>query len=289
MQYDSTVRNSENTVVQFTYGDDGLDPDKMEDDDRPVDFNRLFMTIKEVTPSRDEPTLTPDDIRATVKSILAEKEGKVPSLFLKEIEEYFDCASRQYEEITRCVHSPDEVTTLTWDSCRFTKTQLNDFLGQAVEKCTASYVQPGEAVGAVGAQSISEPGTQMTLKTFHFSGISSMNVTLGVPRLKEIINASKIISTPIITAKLEQDSSKIAARIVKATIEKTTLGEVAKYIKEVFSANGCYISISLDMGKSFFGAAIKFFFIEGLPEISYPSFCTVTLVWLIKWNVHRCH
>ncbi len=51
-----------------------------------------------------------------------------------------------------------------------------------------------QAVGAIGAQSISEPGTQMTLKTFHFAGVASMNVTLGVPRLKEIINASKASS-----------------------------------------------------------------------------------------------
>lgn len=50
-----------------------------------------------------------------------------------------------------------------------------------------------QAVGAIGAQSISEPGTQMTLKTFHFAGVASMNVTLGVPRLKEIINGSKVI------------------------------------------------------------------------------------------------
>jgi DNA-directed RNA polymerase III subunit RPC1 len=74
-----------------------------------------------------------------------------------------------------------------------------------------------------------------------------MNVTLGVPRLKEIINAAKFISTPIITAKLERDDSKVAARIVKAGIEKTTLGEVSRYIKEVFSPDNCYISIALDM------------------------------------------
>ena len=249
MQYDSTVRNSENTVVQFTYGDDGLDPDKMEDDDRPVDFKRLFMSIKESNPCHDEPTLAPEEIRTSVRSILTKQEGKVPSLFVKEIDDYFENVAQKNEEVLKDFSSPDDVKSLTWDSCRFTKTQLTDFLDKALDKCTASYVQPGEAVGAVGAQSISEPGTQMTLKTFHFSGISSMNVTLGVPRLKEIINASKLISTPIITAKLQQDSSKIAARIVKATIEKTTLGEVAKYIKEVLSANGCYISIALDMGK----------------------------------------
>ncbi len=78
----------------------------------------------------------------------------------------------------------------------------------------------------MGAQSISEPGTQMTLKTFHFAGVASMNVTLGVPRLKEIINASRTISTPIITAKLVQDDNKTSAWMVKATIEKTTLGQV---------------------------------------------------------------
>ena len=55
----------------------------------------------------------------------------------------------------------------------------------------------GSTVGAVGAQSIGEPGTQMTLKTFHFAGVASMNVTLGVPRIKEIINAARNISTPI--------------------------------------------------------------------------------------------
>ena len=59
----------------------------------------------------------------------------------------------------------------------------------ALTKYYNATVPPGEAIGPIGAQSISEPGTQMTLKTFHFAGVSSMNVTLGVPRLKEIINA----------------------------------------------------------------------------------------------------
>lgn len=74
-----------------------------------------------------------------------------------------------------------------------------------------------------------------------------MNVTLGVPRLKEIINASKQISTPIITARLQQDGNKVAARVVKAAIEKTTLGEISNYIKEVYAAGKCYISVQLHM------------------------------------------
>lgn len=84
----------------------------------------------------------------------------------------------------------------------------------------------GTAVGAIGAQSIGEPGTQMTLKTFHFAGVASMNVTLGVPRIKEIINAAKTISTPIITAILQNDQEESEARLVKGRIEKTYLRDV---------------------------------------------------------------
>jgi len=87
----------------------------------------------------------------------------------------------------------------------------------------------------------------MTLKTFHFAGVASMNVTLGVPRIKEIINATKEISTPIITARLVNDVDLISARIVKGRIEKTILGDIAKYIKEVYTPRGCFLEVKLDL------------------------------------------
>jgi DNA-directed RNA polymerase III subunit RPC1 len=129
---------------------------------------------------------------------------------------------------------------------RLTAKQLQTILNAALDKYDRAQIQPGEAVGAIGAQSISEPGTQMTLKTFHFAGVASMNVTLGVPRLKEIINASNLISTPIIEARLVQSDSMTSARIVKAKIEKTSLGEVVRYIKEVHRPMTSYIAIKLD-------------------------------------------
>jgi DNA-directed RNA polymerase III subunit RPC1 len=86
----------------------------------------------------------------------------------------------------------------------------------------------------------------MTLKTFHFAGVASMNVTLGVPRVNEIINATKEISTPIIAAKLENEDSEIAARIVKGELETTYLGDICQYIKEVYKPTGCYLSLKLD-------------------------------------------
>lgn len=73
-----------------------------------------------------------------------------------------------------------------------------------------------------------------------------MNITLGVPRIKEIINATKEISTPIITAKLFNEEEVVSARIVKGRIEKTLLGDICKYIKEVYTPRGCYLAIKVD-------------------------------------------
>lgn len=86
----------------------------------------------------------------------------------------------------------------------------------------------------------------MTLKTFHFAGVASMNITLGVPRIKEIINAAKAISTPIITCELYSDKDVRAARVVKGRVEKTTLGDVAMYMEEVYDPNETYILIRID-------------------------------------------
>ena len=109
---------------------------------------------------------------------------------------------------------------------KVTEDQLRTFLDICWTKYVKAKIEPGSTVGAVGAQSIGEPGTQMTLKTFHFAGVASMNVTLGVPRIKEIINAAKVISTPIISCKLVTSDSEASARIVKGRLEKTHLGDV---------------------------------------------------------------
>jgi len=101
----------------------------------------------------------------------------------------------------------------------------------------------------------------MTLKTFHFAGVASMNVTLGVPRIKEIINAAKAISTPIISCKLVTRDSEASARIVKGRLEKTLLGDVciicyhmvlftviqvASVLEEAWSPEYAYIGVIVD-------------------------------------------
>ncbi|KAH8584397.1 DNA-directed RNA polymerase III C1 subunit [Cryptosporidium sp. chipmunk genotype I] len=124
--------------------------------------------------------------------------------------------------------------------------QMYEFIRESWNKYMKAITEPGEAVGAIAAQSIGEPGTQMTLKTFHFAGVASMNVTLGVPRIKEIINAATKILTPIIEAKLENDSDFNYAQIVKGSIVKTLLNEVVSDIEELYSPNGVFININLN-------------------------------------------
>ncbi|AGO12592.1 AaceriAER252Cp [[Ashbya] aceris (nom. inval.)] len=131
--------------------------------------------------------------------------------------------------------------------CKISSKLVRTFLDIAISKYRKAKVEPGTAVGAIGAHSIGEPGTQMTLKTFHFAGVASMNVTLGVPRIKEIINASKVISTPIINAILVNDDDERAARVVKGRVEKTLLSDVIYYIQDVYRDNMSFLQVKVDL------------------------------------------
>uniref|UniRef100_A0A914V1B5 DNA-directed RNA polymerase n=1 Tax=Plectus sambesii TaxID=2011161 RepID=A0A914V1B5_9BILA len=101
-------------------------------------------------------------------------------------------------------------------------------LGEIETRFQQAQVQPGEMVGALAAQSLGEPATQMTLNTFHYAGVSAKNVTLGVPRLKEIINVSKNPRTPSLTVYLRGAAAKDAekAKDVLCKLEHTTLRKV---------------------------------------------------------------
>lgn len=166
---------------------------------------------------------------------------------------------------------------------RLTRTQLLEVVRRAVKIFQRAIIEPGEAVGAIGAQSLGEPGTQMTLKTFHFAGVASMNVTLGVPRIKEIINASKAISTPIITVRLEKNDDERVARIVQGRIESTTLGEVTTFIEEEYSPHQVAIIIQLD------SAAIDQLNLEITPASVVQSICASRALKLSKSNVQAVH
>ena len=117
---------------------------------------------------------------------------------------------------------------------RLTLAAWKFIIGEIESKFNRARSNPGEVCGVLAAQSIGEPATQMTLNTFHNAGIASKNVTLGVPRLKEVINVSKRIKTPGVTIYLkeeDEDGKKISsdqerATLVQASLAFTTLRDV---------------------------------------------------------------
>lgn len=113
---------------------------------------------------------------------------------------------------------------------RLTSKSLDWVLGEIRSKFEQSLVAPGEMVGSIAAQGMGEPATQMTLNTFHFAGVSAKNVTLGVPRLKEIINVSKAIKTPSLKIFLQEQFRKLGkvATQIGGAIEYCTLQHVVE-------------------------------------------------------------
>lgn len=114
-----------------------------------------------------------------------------------------------------------------------TDDEFKRIVSDVVREYRRSLVEPGEAVGNVAAQSIGEPGTQMTLKTFHYAGVAELNVTLGLPRLIEIVDARKIPSTPMMTVYLEEEyaADPVKAREVAQRIELTRIDNIAQSIE----------------------------------------------------------
>jgi len=109
-------------------------------------------------------------------------------------------------------------------------------LKKAAERLSQEYqaalIDPGEAVGLVGAESIGEQGTQMTLDTFHFAGVAELNVTMGLPRIIEILDGRKTLATPMMEIFLKPPYNKGKdIRDLALKIKETKLGElVSEYV-----------------------------------------------------------
>jgi DNA-directed RNA polymerase subunit A" len=129
---------------------------------------------------------------------------------------------------------------------KLTPNQLNKIIKQVEVAYNNSLVEPGEAVGAVAAQSIGEPGTQMTLKTFHFAGVAEFNVTLGLPRLIEIVDARRNPSTPTMNVYLDEEhrEKEKQARNVAQRIEQTRVERVAETVEIDLAEGGIVVNLN---------------------------------------------
>ena len=248
IQYNNTVTISNGEIIEFLYGDDGIEPMNTDNEDKIVFLPRLWELIKcNNKNKKEDKILSPDEIKKSVEEYIINapvNKFELSQIFVDEIKEFFDTKIKTIEEsLNNFGYMKRKVIN---NICSISKFELDEFFKELWIKYTKAKVNPGEAVGAVAGQSIGEPATQMTLKTFHFAGVASMNITSGIPRIKEIINYTQKISTPVIYAKLVQEDDITAAKIVKGRIEKIKLNRVCKYIKEIISPEGCYIKIKLD-------------------------------------------
>jgi len=108
---------------------------------------------------------------------------------------------------------------------KVTKIQLRKILTKVFEEYQNSRIEPGESVGIIAAESIGEPGTQMTLNTKLFSGVAELNVTMGLPRIIEVLDNRKVLSTPMMEIYLKKNYTnveelrKLATQIKETTFE----------------------------------------------------------------------
>lgn len=267
VEYDFTVRNSEKKLIQFAFGDDAFDPKDVESDDFPVKLTSCSKLLKDfkvketnwgsllsqaetmafeyLLPqkyAREQPIC---DTYQDSLQITAENQYIVKTLFAAEFLPPLAKMYPLYRKNLKFNVTLEQVILHLQNKTRgsvITVRQIRKLIRRLLEKIMRTIVNPGEAVGAIAATSLGEPCTQMTLKTFHFAGVASMNVTLGVPRIKEIFNASEEIATPIIEIQLRNPFEGVLANFVKNKINAVYLCDILESVEEVFDrAEVCMI------------------------------------------------
>ncbi len=216
VEYDFTVRDPTGNIIQFLYGEDGIDPAKS-DHGRPVNLDRVISSAE----------LT-DHARAKfgqkeAEAVMAKFQDKLNKRLFKELGERLSEAN-------------------------LTDEGVKNVLDRVMESIDYSTVEPGEASGIVAAQSIGEPGTQMTLRTFHFAGVKERDVTLGLPRLMELVDARKIPAKPSMDVYLDEGYKTSKEKAVKVANEIlfTRIGNVVEY-SEVDPTEGIKLHLNEQM------------------------------------------
>jgi len=112
-----------------------------------------------------------------------------------------------------------------------TQKDLKNVLGNLKTEYEESLISPYESIGVITAQSVGEPATQMTLNTFHFAGVESLNVTMGLPRIIEILDAKKKISSPLMKIYLKDSKDAEKVKSFALRIKETLLKDVLKSVE----------------------------------------------------------
>eukprot|EP00792_Barthelona_sp_PAP020_P007080 TRINITY_DN3101_c1_g5_i2.p1 TRINITY_DN3101_c1_g5~~TRINITY_DN3101_c1_g5_i2.p1 ORF type:complete len:1531 (+),score=458.12 TRINITY_DN3101_c1_g5_i2:3277-7869(+) len=202
--YDHSIRDSDGSIIQFLFGEDCINPQETS-----YLYNFDFLTdnvpalMHKYNPGRLSEVFTDSTSahkyhKKIAKRIVKNKDIPDPVLSLYSPSGHIGAVSEKFFlKMTDYLNKNEDKLSRFGVSVRQVRTLL-------YVKYLTSLADPGMAVGVLAAQSLGEPATQMTLNTFHLAGHGAVNVTLGIPRLKEILmSASKQISTPMMTIPLD--------------------------------------------------------------------------------------
>ncbi|KAM0907755.1 hypothetical protein ACQ4PT_015902 [Festuca glaucescens] len=239
VSYDHTVRNVDGSIIQFCYGEDGVDVHKSNFLDKCEELatNRKAVLDRFGSYSGDSlllqsnyitklPKTLSDGAKKFVSSQKKEKLQKKKEEKLQKEE-----AEKLQKEEKEKLQKELKFLRLRKKPCRY-DIEIKELMKLLNVKYQASLVEPGEAVGVILAQSLGEPSTQMTLNTFHLAGRGDMNVTLGMPRIQEILmKASANIATPYMECPLNENITKGDAERLAAKLRGVRLADIVAGIE----------------------------------------------------------
>ncbi|KAL0061633.1 DNA-directed RNA polymerase II core subunit rpo21 [Marasmius tenuissimus] len=320
--YDGTVRNSLGDLIQFVYGEDGMDGafiEKQSTDtfglnDKEFEHNyRVDVTdpsggllpgvlqvglddssLELQTKLDEEFTTLVEDRRLLRNFIFPRQDPNVSQYLPVNIQRIVQNAmqifhiDRRKPSDLEPAYIIDQVKALAAFASRrvLERFHLNHeafdwVLGEVESKFNQSLANPGEMCGTLAAQSIGEPATQMTLNTFHYAGVSSKNVTLGVPRLKEIINVATNIKTPSLSVYLEPHVSTdpVLAKNVQQELAYTSLRTVTAAVEIWYDPDPSSTIIEEDQ------VFVESFF--AIPDEEVESKLHLQSPWLLRLELDR--
>jgi len=246
--YDTSVRDADGSIVQFLYGEDGLDVTKQK---YLSDFSFVLQNLRsEVAQLRYTPEVG-DRLSVHREAIVKEMKKAIKSAkshgqkvrdpiqnVANPATNAFATSENFYKAMTDYIsENKDGLLREKGDKAKKSSSSSSALNRKNAEtlfamKYLQSLVEPGEAVGIVAGQSVGEPSTQMTLNTFHLAGHSAKNVTLGIPRLREILmTASRSISTPAMSLYPISEMSESDAEVFSKSISVLPLGYVLDSIE----------------------------------------------------------
>lgn len=199
VSYDGTVRRG-NQIVQLCFGDDGLDPAVLQEGSLACSMHEAAAYAEAQTEEAQEGS--PEWMQRIRRAleVLEKKAGPGNSCRLEDAV-WSDINRELGVRLFRQSNGKlvGDINAYLENRTDISAEQRILFVSNMLYQAARSQIEYGTAVGALAAQSIGEPGTQMTLKTFHLAGTSGASITLGVPRLKEIVNGTVSISTPLVS------------------------------------------------------------------------------------------